>query len=79
MEVRFGETCCGLLAFALRSPRTPFLANNALCPGRNWHCANVLSFADQVGNHPVLLADLKIFQSESYQPRTSQATPNEQR
>src|SRR5258708_18275738 len=55
------------------------LINNALCPHRNWNCANVLSFANQVGDHPVLLADLQIFHPESYQFGASQATANEQR
>jgi len=35
-------------------------------------------FPIRVGDHPVLLADLKIFHSESYQFGASQATPNEQ-
>ena len=39
----------------------------------------MLSFANQVGDHPVLLADLKIFHLESYQFGASQATANEQR
>src|SRR6266571_4527200 len=55
------------------------LINNALCPRRNWHCANVLSLANQVGDHPVLLTDLKIFKSESNQFGASQTASNEQR
>src|SRR5260370_11081048 len=42
------------------------LIDSALSPHRNWNCANVLSFANQIGDHPVLLADLKIFHPESY-------------
>src|SRR5207253_7616011 len=55
------------------------LINNALCPRRNWHRANVLSLANQVGDHPVLLTDLKISQSESNQFGASQAASNQQR
>jgi hypothetical protein len=54
------------------------LIDRALRPHRDWNCANVLSLSNQVGDHPVLLADLKIFHSESYQFGASQATPNEQ-
>src|SRR6267143_2160024 len=54
------------------------LIDRALRPHRNWNGANVLSLSNQVGDHPVLLADLKIFHSESYQFAASQATPNEQ-
>jgi hypothetical protein len=39
----------------------------------------VLSLANQIGDHPVLLTDLKIFQSKSNQFGTSQAASNEQR
>jgi hypothetical protein len=38
----------------------------------------VLSLANQVGDHPVRLADLKIFQSESNQFGASQAASNQQ-
>ena len=38
----------------------------------------MLSLTNQVGDHPVLLAELKIFQSESYQFSASQAASNEQ-
>src|SRR5438445_13189659 len=54
------------------------LINNALCPRRNWHRANVLSLANQVGDHPMLLTDLKIFQSESNQFGASQTASNQQ-
>jgi hypothetical protein len=40
------------------------LINNALCSRRNRHRANVLSLANQVGDHPVLLTDLKISQKK---------------
>src|SRR6267142_6328230 len=53
------------------------LINNALCPRRNWHRANVLPLANQVGDHPVLLTDLKIFQSESNQFGASQTAANQ--
>src|ERR1700693_1480505 len=53
------------------------LVNNALCPRRNWHGANVLSLANQVGDYPVLLTDLKIFQSESNQFGASPTTANQ--
>jgi hypothetical protein len=39
----------------------------------------VLFFTNKVGDHPLLLADLKVFWSESYQFGASQAAPNEQR
>jgi hypothetical protein len=39
----------------------------------------VLSLANQIGDHPVLLTDLKIFQSESNQFGASQAAANQQR
>src|SRR5260370_6519591 len=55
------------------------LIDSALRPHGNWNCANVLSFANQVGDHPALLADLKSVQSESYQFGASQAAANEQR
>src|SRR5271166_1013843 len=55
------------------------LINGALRPHRNWNCADVLSFTNQVGDHPVLLADLKIFQSQADQFGASQAASNEQR
>ncbi|MGB7846955.1 MAG: hypothetical protein WBL63_15175 [Candidatus Acidiferrum sp.] len=55
------------------------LINGALRPHRNRHCTNVLPLTNQVCNHPVLLADLKIFQCESYQFGASQAASNEQR
>src|SRR5258708_17619930 len=64
--------------FIYRSCSGP-LIDSALHPRRNWNCANVLSFANQVGDHPVLLADLKIFHPESYQFGASQATANKQR
>src|SRR5260370_5169647 len=54
------------------------LIDRALRPHRNWNCANVLSLSNQVGDHPVLLAELKTFHSESYQFAASQATPTEQ-
>src|SRR5260221_13914326 len=53
------------------------LINNALCPRRNWHRANVLSLANQVGAYRVLLAGLKIFQSESKQFGASQTAANQ--
>jgi hypothetical protein len=55
------------------------IIDNALRPRGNWHSANVLSLANQVGDHPVLLTDLKIFQSESNQFGASQAASNHQR
>jgi|ERR1700730_16996107 len=55
------------------------LIDSALRPHRNWNCADVLSFADQIGDHPILLTDLKIFQFESYQFGASQTTSNKQR
>src|SRR5260370_2636324 len=55
------------------------LIDRALRPHRHWNCANVLSLANQVGDHPVLLADLKIFHSESYQFGPPHPTPNQQR
>src|SRR5216684_4633010 len=66
---------CTLIYLSCSGP----LIDGALRPHRNWNCANVLSFANQVGNHPALLADLKIFHPESYQFGASQAAANEQR
>src|SRR5260370_12183619 len=66
---------CTLIYLSCSGP----LIDSALSPHRNWNCANVLSFANQIGDHPVLLADLKIFHPESYQFGASQATANEQR
>jgi hypothetical protein len=39
----------------------------------------VLSFTNKIGDHPMLLADLKIFQSESDQFGAPQTASNEQR
>src|SRR5260370_26591592 len=55
------------------------LINGALRPQWNWDCSDVLSLANQVGDHPMLLPDLKIFQAESYQFAAPQAASNEQR
>src|SRR6266853_6261370 len=55
------------------------LIDNALCPRRNWHGANVLSPANQVGDHPVLLTDLKIFQSQSNQFCASPTASDQER
>ena len=41
--------------------------------------ADVLAFANQVGDHPVFLADLEIFRSESRQFGSAQTAGNEQR
>jgi hypothetical protein len=41
--------------------------------------ANVLSLANQVGNHPVLLTDLKISHSESNQFGASQTASDQER
>ena len=46
---------------------------------RNRNGADVLSFANQVSNHAVLLADLEIFRSESNQFSPSQSASDEQR
>jgi len=40
---------------------------------------DVFSFANQIGDYPVLLEDLEIFHSESSQFGPSQAATNEQR
>ena len=55
------------------------LINCAFRPHGNWNGADVFSFTNQVGDHPVFLADLKIFESESYEFGASQTAPNEQR
>ena len=43
------------------------LIDGAFRPPWNQNCADVFSFADQISNYPVLLADLEIFGSESNQ------------
>src|ERR1700721_1618708 len=57
--------------------RGPFI-DSTLCPHWNRNCADVLSFANQVRDYPVLLANLEIFRSESNQFGPSQAAPDEQ-
>jgi hypothetical protein len=52
--------------------RHPFIYG-ALRPRRNGNGTNVLSFANQVSDHPVLPADLEIFRSESNQFCPSQS------
>src|SRR5450756_2150548 len=49
------------------------------CPRWNRNCTDVFSFANQVSDYPVLLANLEIFRFESNQFGTSQAASNEQR
>jgi hypothetical protein len=60
------------------SRRNP-LIDGAFRPYRNGNGSDVFSFADQVGNHRVLLANLEIFRSESNQFCPPQATSDEQR
>jgi hypothetical protein len=54
------------------------LIHDALRPQWNRDCAKVLSFTNQVGDHPILLADLEIFHPESHQFGSPQAASNEQ-
>jgi len=60
---------------SLRCP----LIDGAFRPHWNRNGADMFSFANQVSNYPVLLADLEIFGSESNQFGPSQAASDEQR
>jgi hypothetical protein len=55
------------------------LIHGALRPRWNRDCADVLSFANKVGDHPMFLAHLKISHPESHQFGASEAASNEQR
>src|ERR1019366_2138872 len=55
------------------------LIDGAFRPHWNRNCTDVFSFANQVSDYPVLLANLEIFCSESNQFGPSQAASNEQR
>ncbi len=55
------------------------LIDGAFRPRGNRNRTNVLSFANQVSDYPVLLADLEIFRSESNQFGPSQSASDEQR
>jgi hypothetical protein len=55
------------------------LIDGTFRPRWNRNCTDVLSFANQVSDYPVLLADLEIFRSESNQFGPSQAASKEQR
>jgi hypothetical protein len=66
---------CTLIDLGCFSP----LINRAHRPHRTRDFRNALPFTSQVGNHPLLLADLKIFQCESDQFGASQAAANERR
>lgn len=56
----------------------PFI-DGAFRPRRNGNGTNVFSFANQVSDQPMLLADLEIFCSESNQFGPSQSASDEQR
>ena len=60
------------------SRRGPFI-DGAFCPHWNRNCTDVLSLANQVGDHSVLLADLEILRSKSNQFGPSQTASDEQR
>jgi hypothetical protein len=53
------------------------LINGTFRPRWDRNGTDVLSFADQVGNHPMFLADLEIFRSESHQFGTWQSAPKQ--
>src|SRR5579859_5005012 len=55
------------------------LIDRAFRPHWNRNCTDVLSFANQVGDYPVLLTDLEIFRPEPNHFGPSQAASNEQR
>src|SRR2546425_419228 len=55
------------------------LIEGAFRPHGNRNGPNVLSFANQVSDYPVLLVDLEIFRSESNQFGPSQSASDEQR
>src|ERR1039457_2533478 len=55
------------------------LIDGVFRPRGNRNGTNVLSFANQVSDYPVLLADLEIFRSESHQFGPSQSASDEQR
>jgi hypothetical protein len=55
------------------------LIDCAFRPHWNWNSTDVLSFANQVSDHPVFFADLEIFRSESNQFGPSQFASDEQR
>jgi len=60
------------------SRRGPFI-DGAFGPHWNRNGTDVLSFANQVGDHPVLLLDLEISRFESNQFGPSQSASDEQR
>ena len=55
------------------------LIDGAFRPHWNRNGTNVLSFANQVSDYPMLLANLEIFHSESNQFSPSQAASDERR
>jgi len=55
------------------------LIDGAFRPHGNRNGTDVLSFANQVSDHPMLLANLEIFHSESNQFSPSQAASDQQR
>jgi hypothetical protein len=66
---------CPTIDVSRRGP----LIDGAFRPHWNRNGTDVLSFANEVGDHPVLLTDLEILRSESNQFGPSQAASNEQR
>ena len=54
------------------------LIDGVFRPHWNRNGTNVLSFANQVSDYPVLFADLEIFRFESNQFGPSQSAPNQQ-
>jgi hypothetical protein len=55
------------------------LIDGAFCPRRNWNGADVLTFADQVGDYPALLAKLEILRSKSNEFGSSEAAAKQER
>src|SRR5437660_12417525 len=64
---------------AVDARRRDPLIDGAFRPEWNRNGPNVLSFANQVGYHAALLADLKVFRSESNKFGPSQSASDEQR
>src|SRR5258708_3205975 len=67
------------IAPAVDARRRDPLIDGAFLPEWNRNGPNVLSFANQVGYHAALLANLKVFRSESNKFGPSQSASDEQR
>ncbi len=56
--------------------RSPHI-EGAFRPRRDWNGSDVFSFANEVSDDRVLLADLKVFHSESHQFSATDSIPDE--